>query len=527
MRHGFRSSRSPSSLVAWIALLFASLVSPVLSAAESAEDSTPTSPWASLWISSLGRAMAACDLIFESVQRPDLADSLEDRLTDYRAFAGIDRKKPLGLMWTWHDVEPAATIFLPVGDINELLKTATFGVVGFHQVKADQYEIERPGVPYHVLLRAGFALFGEDVVAMQALRQSPDQLTKPLRDKYDVVLNLDFRQVPRASKTLWIEELRKQVDPWLQRQDSEPAETATLRRAVGLSVLGVVERLVFDVRTITFGGRIDAERRQLSLELLVQSESGSALAGELNRLVSRRSEFSALMNQEATASLAINWPLPEFGKESATGGQVKGARLNAGIQIVGGGWGESAVLAGMHGPEAAALNAAIPRMIVNLEKSKWLTSVKENQDIYRGVVLHSVVPSEIPDQLKQLVGPEVEVLIGQGKQTVWFAAGNPETLSKHLQQAIDAVEDTPASERTGSLMSAKFSSRKLPTAPPAATPTEPNAVPVEAPKVSDEFRLSVEPVADGLKIRLVAEEGILHWIGRDWVRQIEEQNAAQ
>ena len=478
-----------------------------LRAAEVSETEVAARPWATFWVSSIGRALAACDLVFESVDRPDLAESLEDRLGDYRAFGGIDRKRPLGLMWTWHDVEPAATIFLPVGQIDDLMKTATFNVVGFHKVANDRYEIERPGSPYHVLLRAGYALFGEEVTAMQGLRVTPEQLTKPLRDKYDVVLTIDLRQVPRASKELWIDELKNQVEPWLQPQDGEPIETATLRRAIGSALLGLAKRLVLDVRTITLGGRLDPEQHQLSLELIVQGEPGSELAVGLNRLVSRRSEFSALINPQATAGLAINLPLQALGKEvlgSLVEEPLKGSRIDAGIQIVGQGWGQTAVIAGLHGPEAAALNVAIPRLIVRLEKSGQFTSVTDNADIYRGVVIHSVVPREIPQLLGQLTGPEVEILIGQGQQTIWFAAGNPETLSARLQQAIDAVEDAPATERAKSLVNGRFAVGKWPT---LGTPAEPQPAQNGTTKnanepgnatedTGDAFRLTIEPNGD-------------------------------
>ena len=502
-----------------------------LRAADLSETEVATRPWASLWVSSIGRSLAACDLIFESVERPDLAESLEDRLGNYRAFGGIDRKRPLGLMWTWNNIESAATIFLPVGQLEELMKTATFDVVGFHKVTDDRYEIERPGSPYHVLLRSGYALFGESVTAMQALRVTPDQLTKSLRDKYDIVLMLDLRQVPRASKELWIDELKNQVEPWLQPQDGEPVETATMRRAIGSALLSLSKRLVLDVRTITLGGRLDPEQHQLIVELIVQSEPGSELAGGLKHLVSRRSEFSALINSQASAGLAINWPLQSLGKEllgPLVDEPLRGSRIDAGIQIVGQGWGQTTVIAGLHGPEAAALNAAIPRLIVRLEKSGQFTTVTDNADIYRGVVLHSVVPREVPQLLGQLTGPEVEVLIGQGKQTIWFAAGNPETLPARLQQAIDTVEDSPARDRANSLVNGRFAVGKWPSiiAPGEAVPT-PEADKHATEDPSDGIRLTIEPTGDALKIRLVAEKGILKLIGLDWARQVDEINAAK
>ena len=483
-------------------------------------------PWAVFWVSSLGRTMAACDLIFEAADRPDLAESLEDRLKDYQAFAGIDRKRPLGVMWTWSDVEPPATIFLPVGQIDQLMKTATFDVVGFHQVAKDRYEIERPGSPYHVLLRSDFALLGDDIEALRALRQTPDQLTKGLREKYDAGLHLDLRQIPRASKELWIDELKNQVEPWLQPQDDEPTDSAALRRAVGGSLLKLVTRLILDLRTITLGGRLDPESHQLSLELMVQSEPGSELARSWNKLVLLHSEFSALITPKALAGLAINWPLNALGKdvvEQLLDEPLKGARINAGIQVVGQGWGQSTVIVGLHGAEAAALNAAIPQLIVRLEKSGHFSSVCDNADIHRGVVIHSVVPNEIPELLGQLVGPEVEVLIGQGKQTVWLAIGNPETLPTHLQQAIDAVEDAPADERSKGLLNGRFA---VGTPPPVeAPPPGTVAREVAVPNLGDALRLTMTPGGDSLKIRLTAEKGVLRLIGLDWARQVDQINA--
>lgn len=488
-----------------------------------------TQPWASFWVSSLSRAMAACDLIFESADRLDLADSMEDRLKDYQAFAGIDRKRPLGLMWTWSDEEPLATIFLPIGQIDQLMKTATFDVVGFHQVAPDRYEIERPGSPYHVLLRSGYALLGEEVAAMRALRQTPDQLTKPLRDKYDVVLHVDLRQIPRASKELWIDEIKNQVEPWLQPQDDEPHDSAALRRAVGGSLLKLVTRLILDLRTITLGGRLDPESHQLSLELNVQCEPGSELAHNWNKLVLLRSEFTALINPKASASLAINWPLNAFGKDvvdQLLDEPLKGARINAGIQVVGQGWGQSTVIAGLSGPEATALNAAIPRLIVRLEKSGLFSSVCDNADIHRGVVMHSVVPKELPELLGQLVGPEVEVLIGQGAKTVWLAIGNPETLPGHLQQAIDAVEDAPKEGPSKSLLNGRFA---VGTPPPPSDAATPGAVAVEPPSQNwgDALRLTMNSGGDSLKVRLTAEKGVLRLIGLNWAEQVDRINASK
>jgi hypothetical protein len=481
-------------------------------------------PWATVWMSSLARFLASCDVIYDSVDRLDLADTLEERMK-YREFAGIDRNRPLGMMWTWDDVQdPPAIIFLPVERIEELMKTATFDVVDYHKVKDNQYEIERPGVPYHVVVRSGYALFGESVASLDALRDAPDRITRELRDKYDVVFLLDQRQVPKASRKAWVEDVRHLFEPWLQQQDDEPAESATVRRAIGKALLDAYELLIEDVQTVTIAGRIDRKTYQLQLDLTVQAEPGSTTAAELNRLVVQKSEFSALVNREASAGLAINWPLMLMGKDflAAAGRNPAGGRLDLGIQLIGADWSDMTVIAGLRGTEATSLNAALPHLLTRMQKSAEFTSVKTFVGKYRGVDLHRLAPARVPEFLQAIAPPQIELLIGQGKQTVWFAAGAPDTLQERLNAAVDAVEDAPVAEKPNSIMQARLSVGKWPSVIPIVDPQDTQA---ELRESKDGFSMSVEPIRNGLKIQLAAEEGLLRVIGRHWSRQVDREQS--
>jgi hypothetical protein len=484
-------------------------------------------PWAAFWVASLARMLTDCDVIYDSIDRTELADSIDDRLASYRAFQGIDRTRPVGMMWAWDDVQdPPATIFVPVQQIDELMQTATFGVVGYHKVKDDQFEIERPGAPYHVVVRSNYALFGEDVASLHALRDAPERLTRDLREKYDMVLMLDQRQVPRSAKQAWIDGIRLQFEPWLQQQDDEPVESATVRRGLGKSLLDALERLIEDVQTVTIAGRINRRTRQLQFDLTLQAEQGSTMAAELNRLVVQRSEFSALVNRDASAGLAINWPLMLLGKDLlAVGGkETNRGRLDLGIQLVGSDWTDMTLIAGIRGAEATALNAAMPHLLSRMEKSADFTSVKRNVDKYRSIDLHSVAPTRLPDILQAVAQPGVEILIGQGKQTVWLAAGLPDTLRERLNSAIDAIEDAPAADRSSSVMQARLSVGRWPTVLPLVDPQDTQS---ELGTSRDGFSLTVVPIRNGLKIELVAEEGLLRVIGRHWARQVDQNPAGQ
>src|SRR5689334_351372 len=117
------------------------------------KDSSAARPYFLFFISSLDQLLDDFEVVFESVGRADLADSLDQRLKGLRNFAGIDHSKPLGLMSMWDEAESFDIVFLPVEEIDQLLKTATFEIVGYHEAGPNRYEIERPGAPYHVLVR--------------------------------------------------------------------------------------------------------------------------------------------------------------------------------------------------------------------------------------------------------------------------------------------------------------------------------------------------------------------------------------
>lgn len=488
-------------------------------------DQVAERPWAAVWMSSLAKILAACDIVYEAVDRPELSDMLEERL-QFREFQGIDRKRPLGMMWTWDDVkDPPAIIFIPAvpQQLDELMKTATFGVVDYHRVKDDQYEIERPGAPYHVLIRSGYGLFGEDVPALNALRDAPERLTRDLRDKYDLVFMLDQRQVPAESKQVWIDSIRNQFEPWLQQQDDEPVESAAVRRGLGKAVLDALERVIKDVQTVTIGGRLDPRTYRLQLDLILQAEPSTTMAAELNRLVIHESEFTALVNRDASAGLAINWPMTLLGKDLPALG-TKGGRLDLGVQLIGADWSDMTLIAGVRGAEATALNGALPHLLARMEKSAEVTSVARDAVKYREVDIHRIVPARVPDLLQPIAPAEIEVLVGQGKQTVWLAAGRPETLVERLQAAIDVVEDTPAAERSGSVMQARMSVGRWPTVVPIVDPQDTQD---ELRNSKDGFSMSVQPVRNGLKIQFVAEEGLLRVIGRHWAKQVDRNASIQ
>ena len=484
-------------------------------------------PYFTLFAASIDRLLAACDVVFSSVERPDLFESMKDRLKRYRDFAGIEKTKPFGMLSTWDDVAPANVVFLPVNEINQLLKAATFDVVGFHQVSPDRYEIERPGSPYQVLVQKDYSFFADSVSTIRALRVTPDQLTRGLRDRYDLAVNLDLLQVPQPTKAKFVEGLRAQIEPWLQPQDDEASESANLRKSLGKLTLDLVERAAIDTKSLTIGVQLDPKSRLLSVEVVVEAVSKSRLATGLNSLASHRSDFSSLIQPNVPAGLALNLPLGGLVEQilGSTGDPpTKHSRLEAGLQLAGTGMGDLSLIAVLQGPDIAVLNDAIPQLIIKLEKSGQFSTVSENFDIHRGIVLHSLTPREMPSALTQWVGSDAEIVVGQGKQIVWMGIGQPSTLLDRLLEAIDLIDETSSTRTAGPLVRARFQARKLPelVASDLLIPNaDPSATREAFSQGDDGFSLTIEPIRDGLKLRMEAEEGFIRLIGRDWISQID------
>ncbi len=510
-------------------LVFASLLLLMVSKSFSADDLAvqplAERPYLTLFAASLDRLRDSGLRIVESVDRTDLAKSLDERSSNTQNFAGIERTKPLGMMSTWNGISTADILFVPIDDIQNLLQTATFGVVGFHQVTPNHYEIERPGSPYQVLIRSPYALFGDSLASIRAIRGSPDQLTQGLRQRYDVGLKLDLLQIPQPVKLRYIASLRSQFEPLLQPQDDELIESASLRKTVGKRLLDLFERTLLDTRQVTLGIRLDPDSRQLSLEMVIEAVEKSRMANGLNTSSSHRSEFASLIQPDVPAGIAFQLPISSLFSQTTdlnTESPTIDSPLEAAIQIAGTGLGDLSLIMAVHGPDANKFNEMIPNLIIKLEKSGYFRDVYENLDLHLGVVLHRVVPRELPALMTQWIGSEIEMLIGQGKQTVWMGIGHPGPLQERLQTAIELVDQPTTNRATSQLVKARFQARKLPEL--VATDllvTDTETARAEFAQGDDGFSLTVDPIPNGLKVRIEFEAGFVRLIARGLINQLE------
>ena len=294
-------------------------------------------------------------------------------------------------------------------------------------------------------------------------------------------------------------------------------------------MLDLIERAVLDTSMLTFGGRIDPKTHHLNLEVVIESLSKSQMANSLNRLTTHRSDFSSMIQSDIPAGLALNLPIGGLVEKivgSNEGAANKSSGLEAGLQLAGTSIGELSLIAALHGPDTTRLNDAIPHLILKLEKSGHFVKVNENFDTHHGVSFHSLTPREFPTALTQWTGSNVEIIVGQGQKTIWIGIGQPAPLLDRLVEAIDRFEESPSNKAPESLVRARIQARTFPELVSKDLLLSDTDTAKEVFSSGDDgFSLTVEPVPNGLKIRLVFEEGFIRLIGRSWVNQIESSKA--
>ena len=512
-------------------LAFACLL--IVGQAGSAAERKPTRPYFCIFAASIDRMMESCEEVFDSVGRHDLALTLSDRLKSVRNFDGIDRSRPLGMMSIWGDQQSTDVIFLPLKDadqIDDLLKTVTFGIVGYRKISATHYQIDRPGSPYEAVIRDGYVFLGDSLPTIQQLRVTPEQLTRGLRDRYETAIVVDPAQIPVAVRTKYIKEIRGQAEPVLQPQDDEQPETARVRRAIGNLLLSLIERTILDTSSAVVGAHLDPETRKLSIELSIHAERNSPMAATFDQWNRRRSHFTSLLDSDVYAGIAINVPVGGLfdeilGTTKVDAGKNVG-RLDAGLQIVGNQTGRMTLIAALRGEETLSLNRAIPDLLLQFHKAQQIRDVVEDFETVDGITLHSFRFQHEPEWLTVITGPAPEVIVGQGQKTTWVGIGQSANLLDDLEDAIDRVGDGSTDKANTPLAQARFQATQLPDMVKSDL-LIPNADAEMArqafAKGDDGLTLTIDPITSGIRIRVEAEQGFVRLIGRDWVKQIESR----
>ncbi len=459
-------------------------------------------PWMTFCIARLDHLLDHVDVLLQAADRPELSEVLSTRYRRWQDFGGIDRTRPLGLLWAWQSDNPVTEalesheelLFVPVSNVQPLLKTVTFDIVPYREVTPGHFEIDRPGTPYHAIVHEDVLWLGDDPVMLRRFATKRRSIINDLVREFDMAIAWDLRQVPTDKRREWADAWRLNFEPLFQRRDDEPAETHAWRTRSGRALVGFLTEALTKLDRVVVGVKINTLRRRA--ELHVRLEGAIAADGQASWLSwpARRTPWARLDIPDAYAfgSVQIPW---------ATNITALQPDANAPAEIA---W---QVFGDPYSDRHSVVGLRVPGLAE--ECTAWPAVTGDTFRVDE-VVFRRVADLPIPQALRRFTGWDPECWCGVKQDVVWWGFGPPDVAAKALQKALATVEEAaPVTLRPVGIQ-ARMSARDL---IPYLQIFSHGWADGELQKGGDNVRLRVEPHNKGMNISLQLDAGLLRLIG--------------
>jgi len=436
-------------------------------------------------VSFAGYAELMGDLKFagELGNHPDLDKNIEAVLklfTKGRGLAGIDKNRPWGAVIRSGGGKPTGYAFVPVTDLEELL--ALLDKLGHKSKDAGDGIIEidtkQKGKRLFVREGKGWAFFADKPEALAGTAADPAKLIAGLPQQYDWALRLNVSGVSDECREKFIECLKQRGKKCLERKKDGKKRLA-VRRLIGRQILERIDTASKEIEQITIGCALDHDARTAYLEVTVTALEGTSVAKQFAELKQAKTEFAGFQLPDAAVTGGIACRRLDVNDDDVTAvfkairaaaferikdkieSEEKAERarkfvagmLRVGAETVASGRVDRAgslvlgpdavtVLGGRYVADGRKLEKTLG-LLVQAARKKHPDFVekhfKPNAEEFKGVRLH-VLSIPITDKCKHrdkavgLVGKNLDVVVGIGRQSACFAAGRDAL--KTLKQAI-------------------------------------------------------------------------------------------
>jgi hypothetical protein len=315
-----------------------------------------------------------------------------------------------------------------------------------------------------------------------------------------------------------------------------------------------VTTLVDDMDHLLLGWNVDAKSKSTYLDLEITAKAGTKLADQFARIKTGKTNFAGL--ELPNAAVAGHWigaisdddvaqtknglaalqksAVTELQKQNVSEDEVKLAtqllgdlidvvqktvetkKVDNGVAVMLEP-GAVTVVAGAAIADGAKLEKTIQRLTDEIQKNGQLAGlVNVSAENYQGIRLH-IITGPTPDQeLVSLVGDTLEVVVGTADDKVLIAAGHDAV--KVIKKAIDASKTADGKDAAPM----KIVVAVTPIAKFLAGTVEDEQVKAAASMVAgmlekangkDRVTITAEPIAQGVRLRLQPQEGLLKVLG--------------
>jgi hypothetical protein len=546
-----RSVRALTVACCVLAVFLSSLGLGRLPAQETKKKPSKALPFLVVCAASFDRLMDDADYMFEVAGRPEISEVIGGALAGARDLKGLNRDSSAGLLLFLDGLKPEPIGFVPVKDIDEMMKTITIGPVTTNKKSDDLYEIRGPNQSLFAKVVGEYAFIGLSEEALNKDLANPAQYTRRLSASYDLAINLNLKSIPKASRNLLLDFLRASTETQLQQRDDEPDAAFRIRKAGGMANLESLEMFLTQAEEATLGFNVSSENKEAFSEIVITADPKSEYAKILNELGSSRSQFTSLLSTPASlttsASLKLDKNARAFLKEllSVSQGQlvkelakpetsddekkspiaelfdsvqatVTDGKLDFVVQLLGDPPGPFTLVGGVKIADAEKFNVGLQEIIGRLKDKSEFETVETKVAEHRGVTLNRLQVKNAPDAANRVFGKGHGLYVGAGNGALWFSIGAEDGLPT-LKKVIDKVADAPVNDNP--VTPAQFVLHLSSWLGMLERPDGSADAIVELMRESfaqggGTIRAELKPITNGMQARLSFDEGFIKLVGK-------------
>ena len=400
---------------------------------------------------------------------------------------GVDftRNAGVALYFEGEDTTPGVSGFIPVDDLETFLDVVA-SVADVEENGSDAYTITAPdGTEFEIKEKDGYALFTNQEDLLDLLPTNPEKLLGEKTAEYNLAFTIYPQNVPKELRDQALETIKEGSMQTLNQMDEELKD---IQQKNLDSQMRQFEMLFNESESVVIGMSADAENKKLYTDIEFIAKAGSELAKKTNDTkATEPSRYSGFLMPNAAVNLCANGKMPEadattyvdllaegkktiidqlneegelseeeFEKVETLVGSVidvlsetlKEGVVDTGMSIVLE-ESEANMVGGSTVADPAKIETAVKDLVPMLQQRIADMDASEAGEVefnldkenYEGIRFHEIKILINDQKASDVVGDSVEVLIGFGKDSIYYGFGNdPMPMLKKAKGAKEKTE---------------------------------------------------------------------------------------
>lgn len=394
---------------------------------------------------------------------------------------GLDRTKPMGVLATQYGLPPVFAVCVPVTDFSAFIGgLQRLGIVS-DDAGNGVMQLSVMGQMLFAKEAAGWALISLAPPMLDGMPADPSAYFAPLTQEHDVAIQVNVQNIPAEIRQQWTDFMGAAARMGVEKGDDESDEDYAARQATLEAGIDQQTRMINEFNQLTVGLAVDRAGQRALLDIAYTAVAGSEFAAELGAYKDAKTNFAGFAQEGAAATMSYTVDTSTM-DEAEIAGTIDGVRQQADQAVAeegsiktdearatlkaamgdfidalqstlqAGGLDGGAVLnispdsfsivAGGAVGDPSKVEAGFKKL-AELAKSENLDmpEVAWEAQSYQDVKFHvmSKAPNEnTPPSAKAMLGDKLEMAVGIGEKSVYFALG------KNWLDAVKKVVDDSA-----------------------------------------------------------------------------------